>query len=100
MARSNKNSANEDQVGYTHGLVSKLTNMKLEHMVEMVESGELDPDVAINMRDVQVAAKWVEYNEIGALTADKDEESPLKKNLKKIQDAQSGKVVAFMGAEQ
>lgn len=99
MARSNKNSANEDQVGYTHGLVSKLTNMKLEHMIEMVESGELDPDVAINMRDVQIAAKWCEYNEIGALTANAEEESPLKKNLKRIQEAQGNKILAFAEPE-
>lgn len=99
MARSNKNSANEDALGTTHGLITRLTNTKLEHMLKMIEDGDLDPDIAINMRDVQVAAKWVEYNEIGALTADKEEDSELKKNLSKIRNKHQGTVVSFMAEE-
>ena len=99
MSRSNKNAANEDAVGLTHLLITKLTNMKLEHMLKMIESGELDPEIAINMRDVASAAKWVEYNQIGCQTADKDENSELSKNLKKIREASTNNVIQFLDQE-
>lgn len=99
MSKVNKNSAKEDDVGRTHSLVTKLANLRLEDMLEKIESGDLDASIAINMRDVQIAAKWVEYNEIGSLTADKDENSELKKNLDKIRDSQKGNVIQFLAEE-
>lgn len=92
---SNKHAANEDVVGRTHYLVSTLNNKKLEYMLEMMEAG-IDPDTAINMRDVQMAAKWVEYNQVDCLTAAKDDESELSKNLKKIRAVQGSNVIKFI----
>jgi len=102
---SNKNSATEDDIGKLHALITKCHNMKAGYMLEVAEKllyegHEIEEIVMIiNSRDLSSMQKWVEYNGVGCKEADKDKTTELSKRLKKLKDAQAGKIVQFNDLE-
>lgn len=103
---SNKNAASEDEIGLLHGLITKCHNLKASYMIkvadQILETGGEPEEVvqAINSRDLSSIQKWVEYNGVGCRVAADDETSELSKKLKKLREAQSGKIVQFKSLEE
>jgi hypothetical protein len=97
---SNKNAASENAIGKLHKLITDCHTMKLDAMLEMAKGFEEigAPEAiieAINSRDIASIQKWVEYNGVTAIAADKDGETELSKKLKALKEKQRGKVVPF-----
>lgn len=97
---SNKFAASEDQIGKIHKSITKCCGIKLDAILEIAEELQkagLNEQVVefLNLKDLVMPAKWVEYNQVTAITASEDGESDLAKKLRKIKEAQKGKIVQF-----
>ena len=102
----NKKAANEDEIGVLHKLITMCHNMKGQAMMDaaktLIDNGCEPEELAIllNSKDLAVMQKWVEYNGVSCTTAEDEEGSDLSKRLKKLKEAQSGKVVSFIDAKE
>lgn len=105
MARNTK-AATEDEIGMLHMLISKLHNLKAGTMLKLAkileaEGAEGNEEslrellLIINSKDISSIQKWVEYNKVGCMVAEDDEESELSKSLAELKKKQSGNVVEF-----
>jgi hypothetical protein len=97
---SNKHAATEDEIARIHKSITKVHNIKLDAVLAIAERLiEFDAIDAladlINLKDLSVAQKWVEYNNVAAIAASEDGETELAKKLRKIKEAQRGKIVQF-----
>lgn len=100
MARGNKNSASEDEVGLIHKGINRAYLLATSHMLKKMEEAieSDDPvlmDIAINDRLLSSATKWVALNEVTCALPEEQQDSPLKKQLSEIKKKQAGKVMSF-----
>lgn len=98
MARSNKNSATEDEVGLIHKGINKAFLMATNHMLKKMEEAIKNEDdmamsMAINDRLFNAATKWVQMNEVTCAMPEDETNNPLKKQLDAIKEKQSGRVI-------
>ena len=97
---SNRNAATEDEVGRIHKSITTIHNIKLDALLAIaqaykeMEAHEVLVDI-ISLKDLAVAQKWVEYNQVAAIAAANDGETELAKKLRKIKEAQHGRIVQF-----
>lgn len=95
-----KLAATEGEIAVLHKLITQCHNMKLDAMLKMAETfKEMDAPGSVsevlNLRDVGVIQKWVEYNGVAAIAASENGETELGKKLRLLKEAQKGKVVPF-----
>jgi hypothetical protein len=99
MARSNKNSAKEDDVGLIHGLLNVIHTMGLQNVIELAKENPEDAMFILDSKIIDRAQKFVEWNDIGAQLAT-EVKSGLSDELQKIKDMQKGKVVHFLSDDE
>ena len=97
---SKKLAATEEEIAELHKLITTCHNMKLDAMLEMAEKfkelGALEAVTEIlNLRDIGIIQKWVEYNGVAAIAASENGETELGKKLRLLKESQKGKVVPF-----
>lgn len=83
---ANKNAATEDQIGRIHNLTTDIYLMKLEALHKEMQA---DPEGAQYMGDlktIQAAGKWVEYNEVKSQLPTEQKDNPLKKKLATVKN--------------
>ena len=74
-----KLAATEEEIAVLHKLITQCHNMKLDAMLKMaetfkeMESMESVAEV-LNLRDLGVIQKWVEYNGVAAIAASENGE--------------------------
>jgi len=109
----NKNAATEDEVAVLHRLITRCHSIKAQSIIDeatalievakALNKGESESTASvanelsklINSRDFSAMQRWVEYNQVGCVPADMQEESELSKKLAKIKEMQEGKVLKF-----
>ena len=92
--------ATEEEIAVLHKLITRCHNMKLDAMIKMAETfKEMDAlesvSEVLNLRDLGVIQRWVEYNGVAAIAASENGETELGKKLRLLKEAQKGKVVPF-----
>jgi len=103
---ANKNAANENEIGVLHKLITMCHNLKGQAMMDaakiLLDNGCEPEELAIllNSKDLAVMQKWVEYNGVSCRGMDDEEGSELSQRLKKLKQAQAGKVVSFVDAKE
>ena len=95
-----KLAATEEEIAVLHKLITRCHNMKLDAMLEMAdafkEMNALESvSEVLNLRDLGVIQKWIEYNGVAAIAASENGETELGKKLRLLKEAQKGKVVPF-----
>lgn len=95
-----KLAATEEEIAELHKLITICHNMKLDAMLQMAdkfrELGALEAITEIlNLRDISVIQKWVEYNGVAAIAASNNGETELGRKLRLLKESQKGKVVPF-----
>lgn len=95
MEKSNKNSASEDKLGELHGMVTTVYSRRVQNMIDLLEAG-VEPDVVVDIKALDAAARWVEKNGVGCAPMQDDAQSGLNKRLQQVRSAQAGKVVKFV----
>lgn len=88
--RSNKNSASEDEVGYIHNKTTKMWNLYLDHVLEMVQNNVVDIEAAIgDGKLLDKAGKWAaDQNNVTTSLPEQDQDSELSKKLADIKKKQ------------
>ena len=100
MAKGNRMSATEDDLGILHKGITKAFTRKVEVMNKAFEEAEEMGDqvgmqVAIDSRDLAAASKWVQANEITCSSPEDHGSNALKDQLEALKEKQKGKVVGF-----
>lgn len=99
--RPNKKAASEDEVGEIHMMTTKLHNLRLKHMLQLIADGANVEDVLGNGKALAAAGKWAaDQNNITTAAPELDEESQLGKHLALIKKATgTDNVVKFDDSE-
>ena len=95
MDKSNKNSASEDKIGQLHGMVTDVYSRRVQSMIELLEAG-VEPDVVVDVKALDAAARWVEKNGVGCAPLQDDAQSGLNKRLQQVRSMQKDTVVKFV----
>lgn len=101
MAKGNKNSATEDEVGLLHKGITRAFTRKVQMMNDRFDIASEDEDeagmlLAIDTRDLAAAAKWVSMNEITHAEPENEENNELARKLKETQDKQKNNILKFV----
>jgi hypothetical protein len=83
---ANKMSATEDQIGKIHQLTTDIYTMKLESILQQMKNDKEAVDFTGDIRVIQAAGKWVEYNEVKSQLPEEQEDNPLKKKLAEVKN--------------
>lgn len=77
-------SATEDQIGKIHQLTTDIYTMKLESILQQMKKDKEVVDFVGDIRIIQAAGKWVEYNEVKSQLPEEQENNPLKIKLAEV----------------
>jgi hypothetical protein len=79
-----KTAATEEQVGKIHKMTTEIYSLKLEAILGKMKASPEDAEYLGDIKTIQAAGKWAEYNEIKSLTANQEEDNPLAKQLAEV----------------
>ncbi len=79
-----KTAGTEDQVGRIHKMATTIYEMKLEAILKSMKASPEDAEYLGDLKAIQAASKWVEYNEVKSLQAVDEEDNPLAKTLAEV----------------
>lgn len=79
-----RKAASEDQIGKMHQLTTNIYTLKLESILKQMEDDPEAVDFTGDIRVIQAAGKWVEYNEVKSVLPTDTENNPLKKKLAEV----------------
>lgn len=100
LAKGNKNSATEDEIGVLHAMVTKIFRLKLKRWIELMEKGG-DVDLIVDMKQLNNVIKFIGDNGIVASDPASSTKSELGAEIQAIKDAQEKrlKIVPFQEDE-
>ena len=79
-----KTAATEAQVGRIHQLATTIYEKKLELILKQMEDDPENAEFIGDLRTIQAADKWAQYNEIKSVLPTEQENNPLKAKLAEI----------------
>lgn len=79
-----KTAASEGQVGRIHKLATDIYEMKLTAILKEMQDNPEDAQYIGDIKTIQAADKWAQYNEIKSTLPQDDAKSPLRQELDNI----------------
>ena len=79
-----KTAATEEQVGRIHKMTTTIYEMKLEAILKAMKASPADAEYLGDIKTIQAAGKWAEYNEIKSLSAVHEKDNPLAIKLAEV----------------
>lgn len=100
LAKGNKNSATEDDIGTLHAMVTKIFKLKLARWIKLLEAGG-DADLIVDMKQLNNVIKFIGDNGIVASDPASSSKTELGEEIAAIKAAQEVrlKVVPFEDEE-
>ena len=79
-----KTAATEETVGRIHKMTTEIYLLKLEAILKAMKKSPEDAEYLGDIKTIQAAGKWAEYNEIKSLSAVDEEDNPLAVKLAEV----------------
>lgn len=95
-----KLAATEEEIAGLHKLISDCHDLKLSTTLElakeyMAQGDKLMAMEILNLKDIGITQRWVEYNGVKFIAASENGETELGRKLRLLKDSQKGKVIPF-----
>lgn len=86
MARENRNSATEDEVGIIHKGINRILTLQQKRILQMIEEEDYDALAVVDPKVVTAMMNWVKQNDIGYAPSESEEKDLFAAQLKNIQN--------------